>query len=387
MSKKIVLMDRPQDYERLGINPDKVEIWEDGRRDDDRAGAMEWWYFDAIMDDGTKVTLHFHTKQPNTAKKNVANPQAGLAITLPDGTVYKEEPFYKPKEVSYSKDQCDVHFGPHWVRGDIKHYDVHFENQNGIGADLKIDSLSSPFRPGTAYYDFGDNKYYTWFCVVPKGRVTGTITYAGKTINVSGYAYHDHQWLNINSLEDINHWVWARQAVGDDYTILNFDIVTSRNYDNQRLPLFVVEDHDGKIIFECTNPDNMTCHIAEEYSGHQGKDYPKTTQYTFFSNGMTAEYTIRAVHENYVMDVLNVTKEQLVERFGKTIGSAASIPVEAVLKKTFTKKKICPSYANYSAIGHLTIKKEDGTVLVDVESNLIYEFVFMGLEYKKFMEK
>ena len=384
---KIRMENTADDFKRRGIEKDTVAIWEDGRRDDDRAGAMEWWYFDAIMDDGKKVTVHFHTKQPNTAKNPVANPQAGLAITLPDGTVYKDEPFYKPNEVSYSPEQCDIHFGPHWAKGNIKHYDIHFENQNGIGADLKIDSLSSPFRPGTAYYDFGDGKYYTWFCVVPKGRVTGTITYNGKVENVTGYAYHDHQWLNINSMEDINHWVWARQAVGDDYTILNFDIVTSRNYDYQRLPIFVLEDHDGNVIFECTDPENMTCHITEEYAGHEGKDYPKTTIYTYHSNGMTAEYTLRATHENYVMDVLNVTKEQLIERFGKVAGKAISVPVQAVLKNAFVKKGIRPSYANYSAIGHLILKKDDDTIVIDVKSNLIYEFVFMGVEYKKFMER
>ena len=32
------IMNRPADYQKLGINPDKVENWEDGRRDNDEAG-------------------------------------------------------------------------------------------------------------------------------------------------------------------------------------------------------------------------------------------------------------------------------------------------------------------------------------------------------------
>ena len=39
--QKIRLLNQPEDYKRLGVNPGPVKIWEDGRRDDDRSGAME----------------------------------------------------------------------------------------------------------------------------------------------------------------------------------------------------------------------------------------------------------------------------------------------------------------------------------------------------------
>ncbi len=39
------LMDRPADYEKLGVNPDRVEPWEDGRRHDGRSGNFEWVVF------------------------------------------------------------------------------------------------------------------------------------------------------------------------------------------------------------------------------------------------------------------------------------------------------------------------------------------------------
>lgn len=55
---------------------------------------MEWWYFDAIMEDGTKATIHFHSKQPTNADKNAEHPQAGLLITEPDGTVHSDEPVF-----------------------------------------------------------------------------------------------------------------------------------------------------------------------------------------------------------------------------------------------------------------------------------------------------
>lgn len=114
---------------------------EDGRRDDDRSGAMEWWCFDAVLDDGTKVVAHFHTKQPATAKSKTPRPQSGLVITLPDGTVYSDEPFCKPEEMRCAKEKCDIHFAENWVTGNLKHYDIHFENKNGIGEDLKYSEV------------------------------------------------------------------------------------------------------------------------------------------------------------------------------------------------------------------------------------------------------
>lgn len=375
------------DFQRRGLDPDNVAVWEDGRRDDDRAGAMEWWYFDAIMDDGTKATIHFHSKQPTNSGDKVAHPQAGLLITLPDGTVYRDEPFVTPSEVFYAADRCDVHYGPHWVTGDLKRYDLHFENRNGIGADLTIESLTSPWRPGTAYYDFGDGTYFTWLCVVPKGRITGTLTYNGQTVNVTGFAYHDHQWLTINSMQAINHWLWGRQAIGEDYTVLNFDIVTSKKHNYQRLPMFVIQDRDGKVIFECTDPNDMQCEILDEYHGEGvGKDYPKQTHYVYQSEGKTAEYTVTADRENYVADVFAELPDRVRQRLGSVLGTIFGPAVAWATQRKLIKQGLRPSYANYSATGHLILKDADGTVLVDRATPLIYEFVYMGLEYRPHME-
>ena len=48
MSPKSFLADRPKDYERFGIAPDRIEVREDGMRaDSTKEGFYEWWYFDA----------------------------------------------------------------------------------------------------------------------------------------------------------------------------------------------------------------------------------------------------------------------------------------------------------------------------------------------------
>lgn len=52
---KARLMNLPEDYKRIGIKKGCIEPWEDGKRDDFRKGMVEWWYFDAILDDGSKI--------------------------------------------------------------------------------------------------------------------------------------------------------------------------------------------------------------------------------------------------------------------------------------------------------------------------------------------
>ena len=55
---------QPRDYERLGLIPGVNQPWEDGLRTAAADGTFEWWYFDAHLDDGSTVTVEFHTKPP-----------------------------------------------------------------------------------------------------------------------------------------------------------------------------------------------------------------------------------------------------------------------------------------------------------------------------------
>lgn len=58
------LMDQPEDFKKLGINPEKVEKWEDGRRTKTEEVGSEIWYFDGTMEDGTKYMVGFRPKSP-----------------------------------------------------------------------------------------------------------------------------------------------------------------------------------------------------------------------------------------------------------------------------------------------------------------------------------
>lgn len=53
------VMDKPEDFTKLGVNPDRIEAWEDGRRDSSKPGHAEIWYLTklAITRDGRSESI------------------------------------------------------------------------------------------------------------------------------------------------------------------------------------------------------------------------------------------------------------------------------------------------------------------------------------------
>ncbi len=286
------LMDSPQDYVRIGVKPDEVEPWEDQQRNGSAAGQWEWWYFDAIMVDGTAVVIQFFTKGFSGLDKPGLQPSGVIEVTLPDGTHHERDFDYPVDECRFRTGKCDITIGPHSFIGDLADYTIHVDPIDGLGADLSLHSLGRPYRPGTAYFGFGDNDdhYFTWLCAVPKGQVSGTLTVDSQTLDVTGFGYHDHQWGSNIYFKLWNHWLWARQRL-DDYTILVFDLVASAPYDYTRFPIAFIQDNEGNIVFQ--NTHDVTYEVISEYhDDNAGTDYPKVSRYTFRADDTTVDYTL-----------------------------------------------------------------------------------------------
>lgn len=359
------LLNAPEDYTRLGVNPNEIETWEDSRRNRDTgAGNWEWWYFDSILDDGSQAVIQFFTKAGfRKINKDGDSPSITVKITLPDGKEYNKNINVKSSECTYGTEKCDVHLGKHSFVGDFKEYHIHVEPTKGIGADLILKSQSKPYRPGSAYFGFGDEgEYYTWLCAVPKGEVTGTLMIDGKLIPVHGSGYHDHQWGNRFYLPEWNHWVWARQSFAD-YSILTFDFVASETYGYKRFPIVFVQDKEGNIVFE--SKDNVVCTIPETYYDDvaSGKVHPKEIHYEFASGEKKLVYTLR---EKEIIDTRGMKNMPAIARF-----IAGKMGMGTM------------SYTRYLADGVLQL--DLGNDKIERSGELIYEFMFPGESFEGHM--
>ncbi|MEY8435266.1 hypothetical protein AALA56_05420 [Streptococcus hyointestinalis] len=143
----ITLRKEAADYKRLGLKPDQIEMWEDGRRDQAVKGHWEWWYFDALLDDGSQLVLQFFPKEPS--KKSVEDsPSYRMTLTLPDGRVLKKNVEYDAKDCYFGKDKADLRFGQSLFTGDLQTYRIKADvndSKEQIGADITLASQSKPY--------------------------------------------------------------------------------------------------------------------------------------------------------------------------------------------------------------------------------------------------
>ena len=203
-----------EDYERIGIQRDRVLAWEDGARTDGSAGTYEWWYFDARLDDGAKLVVVFFTKNFTDISRPLA-PMIRINLDLPDGRSFNKVAEWKPKEFAAAREHCDVHIGDNSFSGDLHNYKIiaHIED---VAVDINLAGMVPAWRPGTGHMYFGPQgeHEFNWLPAVPEGKVDVTYRVGAQAFTASGVAYHDHNWGNapINSL--INHWYWARGQAG-----------------------------------------------------------------------------------------------------------------------------------------------------------------------------
>lgn len=238
------------DYKRLNLTRGIPEAWEDGMRTTGGKGTYEWWYFDAHLEDGSKIVIVFYTKAMTDVNKPL-NAYATLNIDYSDGTKIER---YLPSAVFRSAtDQCDVNIGKNYFRGDLKSYKIHLEDHD-FQLDIEFHNESESWRSETGHIYFGQKgDFFAWLVPVPKGTSKVTYTFQDRTISTEGICYHDHNWGNKMMHKLINHWYWSRSEFGP-YTIIACQIIPEKKYGHD--PVYLINIlKDGKKILD--NPSHL----------------------------------------------------------------------------------------------------------------------------------
>ncbi|MDR3337216.1 MAG: hypothetical protein LBT16_08445 [Treponema sp.] len=243
-------------YQKLGIEK-TPQAREDGMRSDGQTGSYEWWYFDAEYPDGTKAVVGFYTKS-GISTVSPPNPTTILTLTLPGGeTIYKRISEGEGKKIRASRDICDVEINNSSVKYDHGGYVIHYEDDE-ITYDCVMEPKVPLWRPGTGHWVFGEEQkdFFAWFVPLASAATKATLTVRGKTTELSGTGYHDHNWGNKELSECFNHWYWCRAAVGD-YTVIAVDIISAEKFGYLRLPVFyiakdgvVLDDNEERVVIE-----------------------------------------------------------------------------------------------------------------------------------------
>jgi hypothetical protein len=222
----------------------------------------------------------FSTK-PVTGHASPLKPGVRLVINTPDGRQLGGYPLFDPAQFSAVRAQCDVKIGHNWVRGDLHRYELHVEDA-GLAVDLVFTGTVPAWRPGAGitYYDEELTRFFAWLPAFPYGKVEGTLTYEGKLHKVSGTGYHDHNWGNVGLEEVMSGWYWGRAHVGN-YTLIFAEMASTRDYDGQKIPIFMLARHD-KIL---TGDGAPLVLEAREFVKHPGgRRYPRKVDFCWKSS-------------------------------------------------------------------------------------------------------
>lgn len=358
------IMDRPEDFKKLGIDPIKVELWEEGRRDSSKAGNNEVWYFDGTMDDGSKFIVGFRPKTLEKMNLDVDSPNVNILITTPDGREIGDFHYFTDEE-SYTGEGngCDLKYGVDTAKGNFKQYDIHVEALNGVGADLHYEALVEPFRQGTGIVVFGDNEeFHHTDLSVPKNRVTGTLIYDGKEHKVEGFGYHDHQWMNTNPMTLYHHWLWGRMYT-DKYTVYIYDFVTNEKYGFRQLPMFgLIDNETGKIVFQTDGHIALETELQKQVK--TGRDFPKVSNYVFKNDdGKKVDFSVTWQDEIETRDMYTNAPEPM--------------------KQLFDAMNVAPIYMRYYAKGNVTYTDASNNTKVTSSGDMIYEYAYMAKPDKR----
>jgi hypothetical protein len=256
---------------------------EDGLRTAGAPGTLEFWYFDALFDDGTTAGFNFFTRPP-TELAGPLRPRVSINIGRPNLSRTREVLDYSAAEFSAARDRCDVRIGPHRASGTLVdgfgRYEIDVKGKE-VAANLVFRGEVPPWRPGPRDGELKPGIVFAWLPFVPYGRVEGTLTYDGAVHKVSGTCYHDHNWMNVDMTEIVDHWYWGR-AYTEHYRLV-FVQVFGRPEAIGSAPIsaFMLA-RDRKIALgDYGQGIQFTLRDADFAKGPGGRMYPKALDFTW----------------------------------------------------------------------------------------------------------
>lgn len=216
-------------------------------------GSYEWWYFDAISDDGTGIVIIFYDGNPfskryinsiDRDKQTTANSFPALSIS-----VYKKGApvYYGFHEVAkdnahFSEEKPTGNVGQSNFSGEITDgklsYVVNLNQSNPNGDSIKgnLTFSSAEFNGllNGSNVKSADQKH-SWNLIQPRAAVHGQIDIQGHkshSFNFDGVGYHDHNVGHEPMKNSFHEWYWGRYHF-EDSTLIYYLMNSTDGWDKK----------------------------------------------------------------------------------------------------------------------------------------------------------
>jgi predicted secreted hydrolase len=168
---------------------------------------IEWWYFDAVFENGYSVHIGFRTYHI----RRFGIVQSRINI-YKDGKIIATE-----LKINFFSDFfVDQHFPTIKINGDtVVHFDEEAYDKNKkwkYKIKLSIDNKSVDLLfTGTTKGWKIETPHTCWAVSLPKATVSGQLVIDGEKLQVKGVGYHDHNWSYSPTTAMNNFgWYWGR---------------------------------------------------------------------------------------------------------------------------------------------------------------------------------
>ena len=324
-------------------------------RTDDRPGTYEWWYFDAHLEDGTKVVVVFMDKDLATPQKPL-EPTIRLNLDLADGRSFEKIVTFDPASWSSAVDHADVRIGENRFTGDPHTYRI-IATVDELSLDMTLEGEVPSWRPETGYMLFGEdrNLEFSWLPSVPQGKVTAKYSIGGELHQTSGTGYHEHNWGNVGMMKIIHDWYWARGQAGP-YSVIASYITAHEKYDYANIPIFMLA-RDGVLIAD--DPSLLKFETLGDFTDSvTKKPVANITRYTYGTDD-----------ERYVVTFTrhrDLVRNRMIDRLHGAKRAMAQLA------------RFDGAYLRFS--GEIRVEHFKGTEIVDqfVTEDAIWELMYFG---------
>ena len=343
------------DFARLGLGRADIQPWEDGARTDDRPGSYEWWYFDAHLDDGSKLVVVFMNKDLTTPQKPL-EPTIRLNLDLADGRSFVKFTKFDPSLWSSARDHADVRIGDNRFTGDLHTYRI-TATVDEIAVDITLEGEVPAWRPETGYMLFGADRQreFAWLPSVPQGKVTATYRIGEERHETTGTGYHDHNWGNVGLADLIHDWYWARGQAGP-YSVIASFITAHEKYDYAALPVFMLAK-DGAPIGD--DPSRLTFEALGAFTDAvTGKPVANITRYTYDTDDHRYVVTFTRHHD--------LARVRMIEGLNGVKRAAAAL------------LRFDGAYLRFSGEIRVEHYRDDEIVDQHVNNDAIWELMYLG---------
>lgn len=230
------LLYRQQPSNEFNFSPQEISLQDDAFHAADSLHFSEWWYFDAILNDG--YSLQFIIQVYSMFNQHMVN--ARLNLYYQGELIVKKDKFYLPTDFTTSTRIPLVLLNDKRVMS-AKTVDGHLEYL----LEIQMDDVQGTFTfTGTTPGWKGDVAVGHWIVPLPKADVKGTLTIGTEQLVLSGIGYHDHNYEITAETGLYFGWYWGK--IHTESTSITWSNIMPTCFLNE--PLLVINTDTGSFF-------------------------------------------------------------------------------------------------------------------------------------------